>query len=235
MIVDRHVAHQIASRQITQHRLPADLQAPRRGRRITIAVHREHRAFDPACVVMVTSCTRSKRGHEATLADGNLAALGHDTLIAYVRAWMRERDQQWLANRCPAHLPQRFTYEAVDQTLEVLTDDDILKRWQRRWADRNVWVVEWNVLDDQPRLLAQIGHLRYRQLPSGRWVIDEDEDPDGDLGYTTRSDRALPQEPEAVDADELKPRWATGAARRHADAQNRVDAARRLARDLRAS
>jgi hypothetical protein len=235
MIVDRHVAYLIASRQITQHRVPADLQPPRRGRRITIAVHREHRAFDPACLVAITSCTRSRTGHEDTLGAGNLAELGHETLASYARWWLRDRDQEWLARRCPPDLPQRTTLEAVDHALDDLDDATILARWRDRWADRNVWVIDWEVLDDQPRLLAQIGHLRYRELPSGRWVIDEDEDPDGDLGYTTRVDKALTNEPEAVDVDDLNPGWARAATRRHVEAQDASERARRLARDLRAS
>jgi hypothetical protein len=234
MLVDRHIAHAILTGHIQQHRLPVGpdgptRMTPSRGRRLNIATAR-----GLACTVEVTSCRRQE--HLQSLTDTSLKALGHDTLEAWARRWLLERDSQWLMRRVPEDVGTLVTSdEELDAALDTLTDEQVLERFHQRWAVRTVWAVEFEVIQDPPLFLAQTGSVRYRKLPDGRWEVDTSEDhPDTDRGYTNRADQAL-MPAEAVDVDRLRPEWTRHALERHIAARKSADRARELANQLRAA
>jgi hypothetical protein len=138
MLVDRHIAHAILTGHIQQHRLPVGpdgptRMTPSRGRRLNIATAR-----GLACTVEVTSCRRQE--HLQSLTDTSLKALGHDTLEAWARRWLLERDSQWLMRRVPEDVGTLVTSdEELDAALDTLTDEQVLERFHQRWAVRTVW------------------------------------------------------------------------------------------------
>lgn len=263
MIVDRNTAHRLVVGEITQARLPRHLRAPRPGQVIPVrkdtfggdmagalvvrssylSRRRDHPA-EEVCPRYVQppaakkprawQCSCPLIGHDDTLTPEALKALGHCTLSSYVRAWMLEREQPWLARRSPAGTLAATTFMAAEAALAELPDARIFDRWQQRWADLSVWVIEWEPQVERPRLLAYPGRLRFRRDHNGRHVVDKREDHvDEDLGYTARRDRALAREPEAIDTDRLGPRWERSAAERHAAAIPAERRAHGLAQRLR--
>lgn len=80
------------------------------------------------CRVVVTAVREEQHG-AINLADAYLE--GHKTTAAYRAAWVRSHDQQWIAQ--------------VGDEIDPLQDDELLPRFEARWASRPVWVVTFKV------------------------------------------------------------------------------------------
>lgn len=258
MIVDRHTAQRMLVGEITQRRLPRALVPPRVGH--IMAVRRELLG-DVAGHIIITACRLSRDlhrrgapivGHAATVDDVSLPALGHDSLLSYVSAWLLERDQVWLANRCRTGARVATTLQAAEAGLAELDEATILTRWHRRWADLPVWAVEWQPAADMPTFL-QVGAPRipFTTRLDGRHVIDDgilDEDRGyygpgvrpvplhtelADRGFVVGDHRALTDAGEAVDPSVLHPHWERGSRLRYASARGRDTVAKNLGKRLR--
>lgn len=241
--------------EITELRLPhrpwtrtRSQRLPRPGQLLPV---RRDSAWDPILGhVTVTGCRYAVR-HGDTLTTDTLPRLGHAALDSYARAWLLERDTQWLARRTPLPDPPT-TLMAAAAACAALNDAEVAARFEGRWAHRPVWIVTFGPADDQPTFLqAGAPRLPFATRPDGRQVVDDgirDEDrgyygpgvrpvPDStdlaDRGYTHEPRRSIIDAGEVVDADVLHPRWDDEADVRHADARDRHDDARRLARNVR--
>lgn len=268
MIVDRHTAHRIVTGEITQTRLPfrpwrsVPLGSTRRSysQRLPqvgkyIEVRRDTAWGDMAGHVLVTAC-RLGTAHEDTLADGALRALGYDgehALPEYITDWLLGRDTSWLANRAPDDQTYATTMDAALHAVAELDADQLVNRWDRRWARASVWIVQWKT-EEPPAYLAGPPRVRYVVRPSdGRHVVDDDIR-DQDRGYYGDSVRPVPQATELadrgithdrrgalvdageyLDKDDLKPKWERDAAQRHAGARGGRSIAQALGRRLRGS
>lgn len=122
---------------------------------------------------------------------------GFSTTAEFKVYWLRLYDGSWVER-------------------EERDEDALLERFDRRHADRMVWVIGF-ALDRDPITLL---------TPAGRPAGTE-------LGYTMNPHHAMPGEPEAIDPGRLDLAWKEWADERHAEAEDRFERARRAARSAR--
>jgi len=231
--VDRHTAHAIAVGRIKQFRLPVGPNGPtrttpRKGRRLDIKTL----SGSLSCQVDILDVRRAR--HADTLDPDSLRELtGDPNPVTWARAWLLEHDAAWLARRCPPGLRGYSSLDDATVALDGLSDGSVTARFESRWADRSVWAVRFEVVQDAPVWLSQNGAQRYVKLPDGRWASDEEDTEMEAHGYTMRPSRALLDAGEVLDPGSLAPRWADGAAERRHEARSPREQARELTRQLR--
>lgn len=214
------LAHAIRDGSKTTHRRPVTTTQPstklRKGRtritrpfrpdsrtRLSIQVPRGERSRETLCHVDVLHATMQPLGH---LTPDQARHEGHPSVAAFEWWWVQEHDQAWIQR-------QRDYLEAVGVTGEEATEfvEELSRaRYTAVHADRQVWVIHLQVTADLPFLLAR----------------------NSETGYVTSPAVALPDEPEAIPLDRLRPHWAEHAKGRHD--RVRREAAERRAQDRRA-
>lgn len=92
----------------------------------------------------------TKRLGELTPVEARLA--GYRTTMDHHDAWVRSRDRRWLATRPRPDDP-----------------DLIVARFQRQWADLDVWLIALDVDRDAPTLVAKRSELAYTTQVRQAW------------------------------------------------------------------
>ena len=117
------------------------------------------------CRVVVHEVDLQRAGD---LTFDNARREGHRTRDEWKAAWVRRYDRSWCERQ-----------DAWASEDELLSEDQLVERFEARHADREVWAVFFELdRSHQPRYL-------HRQ---------------SERGYTTNPHDAVPDEPEAVDA-----------------------------------
>ncbi len=115
-----------------------------------------HRERDtPNCHVVVTDI---RRAHAGDISLHDARAEGHRTTDLYREAFVREHDRDWMDHEKP-DLAAIFGDNAVAFIL--------LKRFDERWRDADVWVVRFELTADVPRFMAV---QRGRAVGDGQYV-----------------------------------------------------------------
>jgi hypothetical protein len=136
------------------------------------------------CHVVVTDAQRVQLGHVDYAA---VRELGYPYLDAFRVAWVDEHETTWRAG-------------------ETVAEVDLLERFDRRHAHKEVWLVRF-ALDrtEVPRMLAQAGRDQgsYVAGPDRRWRYQPGtEDAETDRGYTSSDSLALRDAGRALKDDE---------------------------------
>lgn len=179
---------------------PQDRRDGFRGRALTIAGAR----------ILVTAV------HGQRLADIDAPAAGREGFASeteFAHYWMRLYDRGWppqeeaLCPRCGGYAvvdsepcPNGCDLGVVERD-KALTADEVWERFLDRHGDTRVWVIRFDLEQDQLRLLT----------PTTR--------PHGsELGYTTETFNAMSDEPESIDPARIHIDWKTRAAAHHSAA-----------------
>lgn len=230
LTVPPYQAALLTSRKVTQYRRPVDNRQPRVVRKVYVGGSQAHTSKpwtpqnglvvpvllsttgETACHVEITGHRRQRHG-DITPAD--LQALNADSLAEHARRWLAVHDPGWLWN---ATEPDRDHGDTLTTCARHLTDDQALERFGRRWADRQVWVLDLQLVAEPDEHLA----------PAGRHAGADEH------GHT-RSEALSIGAGRIEPVDDLHPAWQAKAEERWLKAQDDREQARNLARRLRAA
>ena len=188
MIFRAPIIHLILEGRVTRARRPIPSGQARCPQRPggTYAVQRIH---GQAAITRV----RVTAVHRRPLADvtpRNVKQEGYGNLEHYQRAWLASYDVRWMSTfvedcEACADQPTADECDLCDRTGQqqgTPTLGQTQERWAIRWESAPVWVIEFELAEDEPRFLAR----------------------SSDEIYTTNPGRAMTGEPEAVGATELE-------------------------------